>query len=89
MDNAEVSRRLLLQRAVTVAAGAVTLVGVTANRAAGQAKSSQEAVAYQDKPQGSQRCDNCNQFQPPSACKTVDGQISPQGWCKIYALKPS
>jgi hypothetical protein len=89
MNKEELSRRLLLQRAVTVAAGAVTMVGVTANRAVGQTKSSQEAVAYQGKPQGSQRCDNCIQFQPPSACKTVDGQISPQGWCKIYAAKPS
>ena len=89
MSKVQVSRRSLLQRAVTMAAGAVTMVGVNANRAAGQAKSSQEAVAYQDKPQGSQRCDNCIQFQPPSACKTVEGQISPQGWCKIYAPKPS
>jgi High potential iron-sulfur protein len=88
MDKTQVSRRLLLQRAVTVAAGTVTMVA-TANRAAAQAKSSQASVAYQDKPQGSQRCDNCNQFEPPSACKTVDGQISPQGWCKIYAPKPS
>ena len=88
MSKAEVSRRSLLQQAATMA-GAVTMVGLTANRAAGQAKSSQEAVAYQDKPQGSQRCDNCLQFQPPSACKTVEGKVSPQGWCKIYAPKPS
>ena len=88
MDKTQVSRRLLLQRAVTVAAGTVTMVA-TANRAGAQTKSSQAWVAYQDKPQGSQRCDNCNQFEPPSACKTVDGQISPQGWCKIYAPKPS
>ena len=89
MNKTDVSRRLLVQRAVTMAAGAVTMVGITANRAAGQAKSAQSAVAYQDKPQGSQRCDNCNQFEPPSGCKTVDGQISPQGWCKIYAPKTS
>ena len=89
MNKTDVSRRLLVQRAVTMAAGAITMVGITANRAAGQSKSLQAAVAYQDKPQGTQQCDNCNQFQPPSACKTVDGQISPQGWCKIYAPKPS
>jgi high potential iron-sulfur protein len=89
MNKTELSRRLVLHRAMTVAAGAAAVVGVTANRAVAQAKNSQQTVAYQDKPQGSQRCDNCTLFEPPSACKTVDGQISPQGWCKIYAAKPN
>jgi high potential iron-sulfur protein len=88
MNKTDLSRRLVLHQAMTVAAGAA-MTGVTANRALAQAKSSQQAVAYQNMPQGSQRCDNCTLFEPPSACKTVDGQISPQGWCKIYVAKPN
>jgi hypothetical protein len=89
MKKTELSRRLVLHRAMTVAAGTAAMVGVAANRAVAQAKSSQQAVAYQNMPQGSQRCDNCTLFEPPSACKTVDGQISPQGWCRIYVAKPN
>jgi hypothetical protein len=42
---------------MAVAAGTAAMVGVTANRAVAQAKNSQQAVAYQNMPQGSQRCD--------------------------------
>jgi High potential iron-sulfur protein len=81
----EFSRRALLQ-GVACGAGAVTILSATMNRAAA-AKMSQQAVAYQGSPKGNQRCDNCALFQPPNACKSVDGNISPQGWCKIYVPK--
>ncbi len=29
-----------------------------------------------------QSCAVCVNFQPPSACKFVDGIISPNGWCQ-------
>ncbi len=81
----ELSRRTLLQ-GVACGAGAATILGATVNRAAA-AKMSQQAVAYQGGPKGSQRCDNCNLWQAPNACKSVEGNISPQGWCKIYVPK--
>jgi hypothetical protein len=28
-------------------------------------------------------------FEAPSSCKTVDGTVSPQGWCMVYAKKPA
>jgi hypothetical protein len=37
---------------------------------------SQKSVAYQNMPKGNQQCDNCGLFQPPNACKTVDGTVS-------------
>jgi hypothetical protein len=43
-------------------------------------------VNYQDHPDGDKRCDKCTQFQPPDACKVVDGSISPQGSCRIFIL---
>ena len=34
-----------------------------------------------------QRCDGCVNFQPPSACKFVQGDISPSGWCQLFTPK--
>jgi hypothetical protein len=69
--------------------GAGTAAVVIASEASAQAKVAQSAVAYQDTPKGAQQCDDCIFFQAPNACKTVAGDVSPQGWCKIWAKKPS
>jgi hypothetical protein len=66
------------------AAGAATIIAASPNRAAAAPKISQKAVNYQDHPDGDKRCDKCVQFQPPNACKVVDGTISPQGSCRIF-----
>jgi hypothetical protein len=89
-DSSKISRR----RVLTVAAGAAgTVAGVTAmvgtSTPAQAAKASQKAVKYQDTPKGEQRCDNCVQFEAPSTCKTVDGTVAAQGWCIVYAKKPT
>ena len=83
--SAGLSRRSLLQGAAC-AGGAAIIPGVTAKDAMA-AKMSKKAVAYQDTPKGAQRCDNCAPWQPPSGCKVVEGDISPQGWCKIWQRK--
>jgi hypothetical protein len=87
----EISRRRML----TIAAGAAgtsigtaTIIG-TSTPASAAAKVSQKAVKYQDTPKGEQRCDNCLHFEAPSSCKTVDGTVAPEGWCMIYAKKPT
>ena len=80
----QTTRRILLQAAIGTV-GAVSLLGMTARDA--RAKNSQSAVAYQDSPKGNQQCDGCNKFMPPSACKQVEGVISPSGWCKLWAKK--
>jgi len=77
------SRRSLLQGAAS-AAGASTILGATPNTATGAPKLSQKAVAYQDHPDGDKRCDKCAQFQPPNACKIVEGPISPLGFCRFF-----
>lgn len=49
-------------------------------------KSSQASVQYQAQPKGEQKCGNCMHFIAESnTCKRVDGTISPQGWCIIWA----
>ena len=74
------SRRSLLRGA----AAAAGILGATSNLAEAQPKISKVAVNYQDHPDGDKRCDKCAQFQPPDACKMVDGTISPQGSCRIF-----
>jgi hypothetical protein len=41
-------------------------------------------VAYQNTPKGRQRCDNCEVFLPPDGRTSVQGKISPRGWCNIW-----
>lgn len=49
-------------------------------------KSSQASVQYQIQPKGEQKCGNCMNFIAESnTCKRVEGKISPQGWCIIWA----
>jgi High potential iron-sulfur protein len=84
--DAELSRRSLLQN-VACAAGAVGIVSLNAG-GANAAKAPQKSVAYQVSPKGVQKCDNCSLWEAPNACKSVDGTISPQGWCMIYKKAP-
>lgn len=82
------SRRQVLTAAAGAGAsvaGATAIVGTSTPAHA--AKASQKVVKYQDTPKGDQRCETCIQFEPPSSCKTVDGVVSPQGWCLVYARK--
>ncbi len=76
------TRRTLLEK-IAVASGAapVLLAGV---RSAHAGKATKEAVAYQDTPNNGQSCADCQSFIEPSECDTVEGTVSPQGWCRIY-----
>jgi hypothetical protein len=49
------------------------------------AKVPQKTVKYQDTPKGEQACESCSLFEAPSSCKTVDGTVSPKGWCMVNA----
>jgi hypothetical protein len=78
IKSARQTRRTVLIAAV----GAVPLLalGVTA----AEAKLAQSAVKYQDSPKDGKQCDGCKLFVAPSSCKTVDGTISPSGWCALW-----
>jgi len=67
--------------------GASVLFHDMPHPAAAVIKVSQKTVAYRDHPEGDKRCDKCVQFQPPDACKMVDGPISPNGYCQLFVLK--
>lgn len=52
-------------------------------------KATQAGVQYQLTPKGEQKCSNCRHFIAASnSCVLVDGQISPEAWCIIWA-KPA
>ena len=74
------SRRTLL----IAAAGAAPLLAL------GEAKAGQlppKAVSYQDSPKDGKQCGDCTLFVAPKSCKTVSGDISPDGWCKLFIRK--
>lgn len=49
------------------------------------AKSSQEQMKYQSKPNNGQACKECMHFEAKKKqCKVVDGTISAEGWCTLY-----
>jgi anaerobic selenocysteine-containing dehydrogenase len=49
-------------------------------------KLSKAQAQYQNSPRGIAMCATCTLFVAPRACKVVDGDISPNGWCKEYAM---
>jgi hypothetical protein len=91
MNNGEngcerISRRVVLT-GTALALGAVAS-GVTTTHTRAQQKVSQADAKYQAQPKDGQQCDGCVQFQAPNACKLVDGNIAPAGWCQLFAAKP-
>lgn len=49
-------------------------------------KLSQTDAKYQGSPNGDQQCGNCLHFIAESnTCRVVDGQVSPNGWCTMWA----
>ena len=80
-----ISRRVVVTGTALVlgAAAAATVVP----QAEAQEKMSQADAKYQGTPKGDQRCDGCMLFEPPKACKVVEGEISPSGWCQLFVKK--
>src|SRR5580765_8362766 len=67
----------------------VGLIGAAIpGRAGAQQKMAPKLVQYQEKPKGTQECDQCLHFVAPASCKMVEGVINPKGWCALFAPKP-
>jgi hypothetical protein len=54
--------------------------------ACGAEKMSKQAAQYEDAPHGIAMCATCSLFVEPRACKVVEGDIDPNGWCRAYAM---
>lgn len=51
-------------------------------------KISQERARYQGQPNGGKKCGDCRHFiADQGACRLVEGRISPNGWCTLWAAK--
>ena len=74
-------RRRLVRAAAALAASAIL-----GSRARGQPKLSKAEAQYQDHPRDIQMCSACTLFVRPNACKVVDGDISPDGWCRLFDM---
>jgi hypothetical protein len=84
-DCQRISRRIVLTG--TAVALGVAAAAEVVSQATAQEKISQPDAKYQGTPKGDQRCDGCMLFQPPNACKVVQGEISPSGWCQLFVKK--
>jgi hypothetical protein len=77
----------LISRRVALTGATLALGAAAAAQAVARQKISQADAKYQSTAKGDQRCDGCISFQPPNACKFVEGDISPGGWCELFASK--
>ena len=71
------SRRCLLLGALLASGGAA---------AAAAPKMSKAQARYQDQPKEVQSCAVCSLFEAPDGCKVVEGKVSPDGWCAVFAM---
>jgi hypothetical protein len=62
------------------------VLGLTLRRAAAQQKVSQADAEYQNWLKNGLTCAACNLFRKPRSCEIVEGDISPNGWCKFFDL---
>jgi hypothetical protein len=75
--------RLVLRLALF---GSIATIGRARNTFADGEKMSKQQAEYQDTPKDIQMCATCTLFVLPRSCKVVEGDISPNGWCKVYAM---
>ena len=80
-------RKLRQSSGSAVGGGRDLAVALTAGEA--EAKIAQAAVKYQQEPKDGKQCDGCNFFIAPNACKQVDGEIFPTGYCLLWVKKAS
>jgi hypothetical protein len=72
---------------LVIGGGTAAVLGVGPNYPLfGCDKMAKQDVDYQDSPKGLQMCSTCSLFDPPTSCKIVEGVVSPNGWCKNYAM---
>jgi hypothetical protein len=90
MNNGSKDYQRLSRRAVlggtALALGAVATAAAV-SQAVAQQKISPEEAKYQGTPKGNQHCDGCVNFEAPNACKFVQGEVSPNGWCQLFYPK--
>jgi hypothetical protein len=49
-------------------------------------KMTKAQAEYQDTPKDIRMCATCSLYINPRGCKVVEGDVSPEGWCKAFDL---
>lgn len=86
MPNHNHSRRLVL-RGLLATGCALCLPRLSSAQPQHGNRLSKTQAQYQDQPKSDQKCGNCMHFITPDACHIVEGKISPEGWCMLWAKK--
>jgi hypothetical protein len=76
----------VLRRTLVRAALSGGILGLAIPPAPAQQKMSQADAEYQDRPKNGLTCTACSLFRRPRSCEVVEGDISPNGWCKFFDL---
>lgn len=96
MNNQPPSRRIVLRSVLALGCSVLAPLAffsaparsADSGSAAPTKKAPKPSVQYQTQPKGEQKCGDCaNFFAASSACKLVEGQISPKGWCSLWTKK--
>jgi hypothetical protein len=85
----DVSRRTVLKQMYFLACVVPISIMANPDPSGARAKTGKAEANYQDQPKGNQKCAECVYYFLPdrNACKIVEGEISPQGWCKFWKAK--
>jgi hypothetical protein len=87
------SRRAVLRAGLMLSCSLfvpITLISSPANGATAPAtpKLAKAGVKYQAQPKGAQKCSLCTNYIAASkTCQRVEGAVSPDGWCVLWAKK--
>jgi hypothetical protein len=80
------SRRRMMRTMVTGASAGLLLRISPAKADEKEEKMTRQQAQYQDTPNGLYSCAVCSLFEPPQSCKVVAGEVSKDGWCRVFAL---
>jgi hypothetical protein len=81
------STRLSRRRLIATAAGTTSIMALAPlSKTRALEKMTRQQALYQDSPKDIMMCATCTLFEPPKSCKVVEGDVSPTGWCKAFAL---
>jgi len=84
-EHAKTRRHFIFETVAWI--GAATVAPLAAAQGA---KLTKPHARYQDSPRNGDRCGGCRHFLPErKGCKLVAGDISPDGWCMLYAAQQS
>ena len=90
-DRNNMSRRGFFGRALATGAVAVGAAQILRSGEAHAQKAPKSSVQYQEEPKGDQNCANCQFWIEPEGdskmggCQIVQGKISPEAWCNLWA----